>query len=95
LTTKGNKVFIAFACTFNNSTSGGSVYFRAFVDGQPLSIQVLGASPIVGQNVSASFSFVDVPSAGTHTYDIRWQVTAGTVSTATGTDRSLQVVELG
>jgi len=95
LTTRGNKVFISFSCSFHSDTPAGSVFFRVFRDGQPLSNQVQGASPIANQDMTANSSFIDVPAAGSHLYELRWCVTSGTTATATGVARSLQVVELG
>lgn len=103
ITTKGNKVLITFSGTFLFSgtlTSGLITAFAAiFKDG----VQVSGwsAHAVFPTTALGSFtlalSFVDSPTATSHTYDVRWSMGSGSSLTLTGvsTNRQLQVVELG
>jgi len=102
ITTNGNKVLINFSATADilGSTVTATAIFAIFRDGiqlsQNMEQQFTSANMAVWANMA--ITFIDAPSAGSHTYDIRWRVgsgSAGTTITSLGTSRTLQVVELG
>lgn len=109
-TFKGNKVIIVFTGSFGITTVSTTLVttgeFAIFKDGVQLTpspgyfitngADVSTSVPNTGLNIPMSISFLDQPSAASHTYDVRWAIFngPGTLS-GVGTARSLQVVELG
>lgn len=93
ITTKGGKVLILFAGSFffNVVGTGAIALFR---DGVQVSQSMFFSYNSTSIDFSVPINFLDAPSAGSHTYDVRWNVSPGTV-TSQGTQRQLQVVELG
>ncbi|HEV1992516.1 MAG TPA: hypothetical protein VGR34_06595, partial [Candidatus Dormibacteraeota bacterium] len=98
ITTKGNKVLITFWVIIYDATGAGGpdAIFGLFRDGT----QITTSGSI---SLEASFAYrqvtityVDSPTAASHTYDIRWKSSGGAhVITALTTARGLQVTELG
>lgn len=96
LTTHGNNILCTFFGIFEyaSGVSGSSeVQVALFRDG-------VQASPVFPAGAlfrfPVTFSWLDQPPAGSHTYDIRWRVTSGTATfQANGNSRALQIVELG
>lgn len=95
VTTKGNYVFLSFTVGFSNDTTGGSVFFKLYVDGVSTGEEYLGSSPIISQNETVAGSWMVHPSAASHSFAVYWWVTVGTTCTCNGTNRTLEVVELG
>ena len=102
ITTHGNKVMIIFTGVFSatgSSTGATQLFLAVFADG----VQV---SPVydwdihpneIGYNKTFSIVYLDSPSAGSHTYTVGWKW-SGSVSAsdiAIGTQRTMQVIELG
>jgi hypothetical protein len=98
LTFKGNKVFLSFSASIFIPTVVGAVSFAFFKDGVQLSqdfdVTYYTANGSGGPTVSVAFSFIDTPSAASHTYDVRWLIIANGCSLR-GTARTFQIVELG
>ena len=110
LTFKGNKVLLAFTLNANmqNATSGVSARFAIFKDGVQLSqdyeinegfVNDLASGvfyPVSNNEVLVAITFIDSPSAASHTYDVRWRITGGGPTLYNlGTARRFQIVELG
>lgn len=100
---KGGKVLCVFTSSFTDSSTtnpsrGGLAIFRDGVQLTPdyfLDLQPTGGVTGTPDTI-ASVSFIDAPSAGSHTYDVRFKVAAGTGGiTAVNLARGFQVVELG
>lgn len=92
VTAHGNKVFVGFTGVFQSINS--FCYWAIFRDGTQLS-PTLDFDDIVGGSfMNGSFTLIDQPSSGPHTYDVRWHTDAGHTVFAIGTARTLQVVEL-
>jgi len=105
VTTNGNKILVIFTGTFCDTGSGSGAYdnlFAIYADGVRISPEYEFDVP-TGQlnfNFQVSLTFIDSPSAGSHTYDVLWKYvginTAHLLSNGpAGTARCLQVVELG
>jgi hypothetical protein len=98
LTFKGNKVLLLFSSTINIPAVAGSVVFAFFKDGVQLSqsypVTYFTGNASAAPVVAVEFSLIDSPSAGSHTYDVRWEIVANGCS-ANGTSRRFQIVELG
>jgi len=108
VTTKGNKVLIIFSGTFADTGSPPPTgrltnIFALFRDGVQISqdyVADVNSPSYYNYDFQFSLSFIDSPTAASHTYDIRWKF-AGDVNShllANGTggiSRTLQVVELG
>jgi len=98
LTFKGNKVLLLFSSTINIPAVAGSVVFAFFKDGVQLSqsypVTYFTGNASAAPVVAVEFSLIDSPSAGSHTYDVRWEIIANGCS-ANGTSRRFQIVELG
>ncbi len=102
LTFKGNKVIIILTCTitFAQAAGGRGASFALFKDGVQISdvyqITIAESTGNIGCTNILSLSYVDTPTAGSHTYDVRWAVNSNLYSvTALNAARRLQVVELG
>jgi len=104
ITTKGNKVLIVFTGTFTNNGSSGvtgvSNYLAVFRDGVQVTPDFLisNFSATFNNHFSFPITYIDAPSAASHTYDIRWKVGSATGVEVLGcilTSRTLQIVELG
>lgn len=107
ITTTGNKVFINFSGTFLITGTGTGVFqtkFAVFKDGVQLTQDYGSDIPTDGlnNNYNVAITYIDTPTAASHTYDIRWAYNGvgtahlqGGSSLASGITRSLQVVELG
>jgi len=105
ITTHGNKVLVTFSGTFLGSGTLTSGVFTGFVaifrDG--VQVSAFTSSGRVPSNFLASFvlalTYIDSPSAGSHTYDVRWQTSFGgsgsPVLESVAANRQLEVVELG
>lgn len=94
ITTKGNKVLMNFTGAFSMSLTSTPCYFSFFRDGVQISPEFT-LTPANTLIFSHAMSFIDSsPSAASHTYDVRWRVSSGTLAIA-GTARAMQVVELG
>lgn len=94
VTTKGNKVLVTFHGVFLETNGVCRVSIAVFRDGTQISDTV--SQDLTGNALrfAVPITWIDSPSAGSHTYDIRWSTNANT-ATNDGTSRSLQVVELG
>ena len=91
-TTKGNNVLISASMTvlFN---AGGTGNWAIFRDGT----QVSGIYTIVGAanaELTVTLEYIDSPTAGSHTFDLRWKSISSTSMTAEGSP-SIQATELG
>jgi hypothetical protein len=102
ITTKGNNVLLLFSGSFIAHLGTGTfcvAILQVFRDGVALSVQFLQDIRIDGQTFTVSMSHLDAgASAGSHTYDVRWEVNNNSNSqflSAQGTNRAFQVVELG
>jgi hypothetical protein len=94
IVTKGNKVFITFWMVVLIGGSAANVFFALFRDGVQLTANAELDAPGVANKIQfMSMTFVDSPSAGSHTYDARWN--AGSIVSGVGTARQFQAVELG
>lgn len=92
LTFHGNPVLLLFTMSFSQAAGNGA--FAIFKDGvqlsQDYSIGTANATLLV------AISYIDTPTAASHTYDIRWKVAVNTYTfTAVGTARRFQILELG
>lgn len=109
-TFKGNKVIIVFTGSFGITTVSTTLVttgeFAIFKDGAQLTpspgyfitngANVSTSVPSTGLDIPVSISFLDQPSAASHTYDVRWAIFNGPGTlNGIGTARTLQVVELG
>jgi hypothetical protein len=97
ITTKGNKVLLIYSSEYILSRSGAgatSCKFAIFKDGAQLTQDY----PIgIEQESTVSISYMDLPSAASHTYDVRWAINSanpGTVGNM-GVARTFQAVEIG
>lgn len=96
-------VLITFSGTFRCNNTGASIFFLIwrYDSDNPGGIQIspvaMISSPISGQNESVSMAWVDSVSIDVpHTWKIRWTLnSAGPTATGNGTDRAIQVIELG
>lgn len=103
LTTKGNRVLLAFTMSFvysNPSVTGNFLNFAVFKDGSQISSDYAcskadSSGVVVFQDMIA-ITLIDAPTAASHTYDIRWKTSSATYGIqANTTARRLQVIELG
>lgn len=104
---KGNPVLLNFSGTFLITGSGSGAFqnkFAIFKDGSQLTQDYGSDIPTdeLNFNFGVAITFIDTPTAGSHTYDVRWAYSGvgtahlqGGSSLASGKTRSLQVVELG
>lgn len=97
--TRGYKVQIAFSaritCTLTTTQTANVQIYR---DGIAIGPILSKNDTVNGVNGDEPFnvSFIDTTaSPAVHTYDIRWNLTTGGTMLAVGTNRTLQVVELG
>ena len=88
-------VLLLFNAVVRETNVNDSTSFQFFKDGVAIGPITYMSSPIGSQNMGASLTFVDVPTAGAHTYDVRWANSAGgNTSTSDLTNRSFEVLEL-
>lgn len=95
-TTFGNKVMIIFTAVMQAPFQGGFV--AIFRDGSQITTDFESASVVNGvTSVQLSgLTFLDNPSAASHTYDIRYKaVNVANAFGMSGTARTLQVLEMG
>lgn len=104
ITTQGGDVFVDFDCTFNLQDDD-SFNIQIFVDGVALEgtlrhLEFHGASGLLGlgpgsiDGIAISlYARVQNLSAASHTFDVRWQRSAGTAR-ARLTERQIQVIEV-
>lgn len=102
ITTLGNKVLILFSGVFRESgstSSTGFCQFALFRDGVKITGDYEQDVIVAGLsfNFTIAISFVDAPSAASHTYDARWAFSGGASASllAFSNIRSIQAVELG
>lgn len=108
LTFAGNKVLLIFTTSLNlqSNTTDTNPAIAIFKDGVQLSQDYLMSGGHTGASTSVAFwefpfavSFIDHPSAGSHTYDIRWKLNSSPSPSGTlfqlGTNRRFQITELG
>ena len=100
VTTKGNQVLVIFSCSVFVAAGSAEwgVSFAIFKDGSQLSGDyAFQARQDASQQslATATAQYLDAPTAASHTYDVRWKALFTTAVTATGTDRSIQLTELG
>lgn len=100
-TTKGNNVLLVFAASLDYATVTGSQFAKLaiFKDGSQLTNDIeFGFSQTGTASLEAAITitFIDSPTAASHTYDVRWKLSlgAGPVSSL-NKGRSFQAVELG
>jgi hypothetical protein len=92
ITTKGNLIWLTFSSSATLSSAGAGD-FAFFKDGVQISQDY---SMQVASLLIVALTFMDNPTAASHTYDVRWKVTiGGNTLSAPGTARTFQVVELG
>jgi hypothetical protein len=107
----GGKVLLIFTGSFTIQTSSGTLTttgeFAIFRDGVQLSPATNGyfisnganestTVPNTNIDIPVSIAFIDQPSAGSHTYDVRWAIFNGPGTLLiTGPSRNFQAVELG
>jgi hypothetical protein len=84
---QGTRVLVTAAVVAKNST-GALTSFALFRDGAQVSQDYTEASN-PGLDFTVSFAFVDSPGAGSHSYDVRWKVAAGTATTESN-ERTIQ-----
>jgi hypothetical protein len=95
IATHGNPVMISFFCVAGNQTNLKNTYFNLYRD----SVIVGNAGcQLMGNGQQASdtvgFTFIDTPTAASHTYEVKWHVDAGP-TTGNAFNLVLQTVELG
>jgi len=93
LTFKGNKVLLILTC--DCSIPIYQCNFAIFKDGVQLSQDYKYGAGTSVFDLTVTLSFIDAPSAGSHTYDVRWNVNSPGSLLALGTARRFQIVELG
>jgi len=101
ITFKGNKVLLVFTASMWSIDSPVN-NVAIFKDGTQLSTDyefdpgTAGSSALANHKLIVGITFIDSPSAASHTYDVRWKVgTSGKFFEAVGTARRFQIVELG
>lgn len=103
ITTKGNKVMLLFVGTFNDQSGNNSAifhnWFAFFRDGVQISpdYEIDAAIGFASPIFTPCLTWIDTPSAGSHTYDVRWRKdTSGAgFLVALTTQRVIEIVELG
>ena len=102
ITTGAHRCLVSLAATVQCSANTGSTFLTISIDGT----DVGGADGLVrwqdlgggGQSANGSFTFVtDALSAGSHTFQLRWKVNAGTgtlLGTSAGAELRFAAVEL-
>jgi len=98
ITTKGNKVLLTFSTSLTLAEINDVGIFGFFRDGVQISQDyVIGTAAVGGSHAEiVALTYIDSPSAASHTFDVRWKVSnASELLTASGTARTFQVVELG
>lgn len=92
LTTTGGPVLIWFDCTVSNTTVSATTAFDLYIDGAQV-LRRSGQCKVANMAEIIAATHSHTPAAGSHTWEIRWFLTAGT-STSTGVERNLMVAEL-
>lgn len=93
ISTHGNSVLITTTVSASCSVAGGSLSIKIYKDGSPLSGLFSNTAGVAGTVVSVAATYIDSPTAGSHTYDVRWDTTSG--NTLTLVAGAVQAVELG
>lgn len=92
LTTGANRVMLALAAVGNNSNAGQTVFVDFEVDGTRIGNDVNGITSVTGtepRDLSMS-ALTDTLSAGSHTFKVKFRVTANTGALqADGSDRTV------
>lgn len=78
ITTSGGAVFLNMNGNINPLNAGGWVQVHIKRDGTEIVAQTV-QSPSASHNIPYSISYIDVPSAGSHTYNFSMTVGAGTI----------------
>ena len=102
LTTHGNKVMVIFSGVFTatgSSTGSTQLFLAIFADGTQVSpVYDWDINPDeINYNKTFSVVYLDSPTAASHTYTVGWKW-SGSISAsdlAVGTQRTMQVIELG
>lgn len=101
ITTRGNKILLLFSASVVVANSGHGnctaaiAFFRDGTQVGPTFIVTVIDTGLPEQ--TPGFTFIDLPTAASHTYDVRWKVESNTTA-GIGNDttaRSFQVTELG
>jgi len=91
---KGNPVLITFNGALSNNTAGHNTVYALFRDGSQLSGSMTLSTPTANGIYPACLIFMDVPSAASHTYEIKWLCASGSIATAE-VGYQMQLIELG
>jgi hypothetical protein len=92
-TCRGGTLLILFSGMFNNNGLAANNFFRIFLDGVGIGIEYLIDRAADDFNYTFALPLLDTPSAGSHTYDVRWKCNANPLQ-ALGVARMLQIIEL-
>jgi hypothetical protein len=94
MTTTGGPVLVLFTAAVSAAIASTAVIFEIYLDGAPTGTGRQVSPSAAGETVIVPLMSLFVPSAGAHTFTIRWYV-AGPAGAATssGTQRSMTVVE--
>ena len=97
VTTKGNKTLILFQALVYCDTAGGYTDCVLNIDGTDFPNRGFSRYRSIGANDQGTnyIYYGDSPTAGPHTYKIRWRSTSTYTSYAVGLVRNFQVIELG
>jgi hypothetical protein len=79
LTTLGRPVVVMFNGTFYNTTPGNLVSVHAFVNGVDAGMGRWLSSPGASYYATLTFFYVFAPGAGTHTLQMYWSTSGGTL----------------
>jgi len=91
--TSGGPLYISYAITFQNNTSGGLTDFAIYVDGVSIGTSKNVQAYTGGATMSVADQAIVPVSAGSHKVDVYWLVGSGT-ATAISLNRNLTVREL-
>jgi hypothetical protein len=91
ITTTGGPVLVCTAGTISNNTATQFTAVSVDRDGNNLGEHGVGTSATAGAFVPFSFTIVDTPGSGAHTYKLRWRVGGNTGTLNSGV---LSVIEL-
>jgi hypothetical protein len=98
VTTKGNDILLLFSIVLASSVPGYQYAMAFFRDGAMIGPEFDGGNTMTAGNflqIPFAQSFLDnTAAAGSHTYDVRWKATSGTV-VSVALQRTFQLVELG
>src|SRR5258708_668371 len=73
ITTKRNNVLIAFSVAFSINTTTLTCTLPVFLDGVQVSKEMDFGTANTGVTLDVPITYIDSPSAASHTYDIRWK----------------------